>query len=81
MAELTSKREMLLGLKGSQIKFGDSLPTDLTGYADGDVFINRQTWEVYNYDVETKTLKFQGKFTPSEATTAISYDELLDILV
>ena len=66
MAELTSKREMLLGLKGSQINFGTQLPSDLSGYADGDVFINNVTWDVYNYDVETKKLVEKGKMGSGE---------------
>ena len=66
MAELTSKREMLLGLKGSQINFGSQLPSDLSGYADGDIFINNVTWDVYDYDVETKKLVLTGTMGSGE---------------
>ena len=66
MAELTSKREMLLGLKGSQINFGTQLPSDLSGYADGDIFINNVTWDVYDYDVETKKLVLKGTMGSGE---------------
>lgn len=82
MAELTSKREMLLGLKGSQIKFGKELPSDLSDYMDGDVFINNETWEVYNYDVKTNKLVLQGNIEASGEATAIDREYLInEILV
>lgn len=78
MAELTSKREMLLGLKGSQIKFGTELPSDLSGYADGDVFINKTTWEVYNYDVSQNKLVLQGDI---ESNDMISIEYVASLFV
>lgn len=78
MAELTSKREMLLGLKGSQIKFGTDLPSDLSGYADGDVFINKTTWEVYNYDVAQNKLVLQGDI---ESNDMISIEYVASLFV
>lgn len=78
MAELTSKREMLLGLKGSQIKFGNQLPSDLSNFQDGDVFINNETWEVYNYDIATKKLVLQGNIESSGQAVAIDRDYLLN---